>query len=560
MTVRPEDNSGPGEVPRYSWQEEHAEVLPQGDLEWAPQPFSFEPGETVRYIDFEGGSDDNPGTRARPWKHHPWDENAGGNAAGAQGVDTYVFKGGVTYRGRLVAQESGQPDNPVRLTSDPSWGEGEAVLSGSETVTGWQRGAQHPDIPEAEKVWFADLDFLPRRLWMVEGDGAVTRIALARTPNWEVSDPEDVKSEWWEWENPQWWVEENRTTTVDGKKMHLGIDTEHLTRDPEYYRDAVVWTEWAIVMGTPFPTPVVKHFPDKNAVAFEGRWFTDSGQINAGNRYFLEDKPHYLDAPGEFWFDRRGDGGRLYARLPEDRDPNTVTVEAAKLYNLIEDQASANRPVRMDIIGEQGRARVDTTGLKHAVISGLTFRFTNAWWDYTYADWQHKEVDNAAIRLLGSSDDVRIANCKFEHVSKAVRIESINNRTHIGSVEVADNDIRYTDDAAMTIAEGPGRLEHVRVMRNNLREIGHRAFRQSDAHALAVSFPTTMEIAGNMLHRTYGAGIFLFGGKGSGQPGDVPLARYLVHHNKAEQTLLSTNDWGGIETWQGGPFYLYSNV
>jgi len=40
----------------------------------------------------------------------------------------------------------------------------------------------------------------------------------------------------------------------------------------------------------------------------------------------------------------------------------------------------------------------------------------------------------------------------------------------------------------------------------------------------------------------------------------VPLARYFVHHNKAEQTLLQANDWGGIETWQGGPFYLYSNI
>jgi len=545
---------------QYSWQEEHAKVLPQGDLEWARQPFVFEAGDSVRYIDYEAGSDSNPGTKESPWKHHPWDTAAVGRAAAAGGVDTCVFKRGVTYRGRLIAKESGRPGKPIRLTSDPSWGEGEAVICGSETVAGWRKGAQNPDIPEAGKVWFADLDFLPRRLWMVEDHDGVTRIPLARTPNWQVSDPEEVKSEWWEWENPQWWVEKNRTTTVDDRKMHLGTDTEHLTRDPEYYRDAIVWTEWAIVMGTPFPTPVVKYFPEKKAVAFEGRWFTDSGQINAGNRYFLENKPQYLDAPGEFWFDRRGDGGRLYLRLPGDRDPNTVTIEAAKLYNLIEDRASANSPLRLDVIGAEGRARVDTTGLSHVIISGLTFRFTNAWWDYHYAPWQHKEVDNACVRLLGSSDDVRIANCNFEHVSKAVRINAINDRTHIGSIVLADNEIRYTDDAAITISRGPGRLEDVRVLRNKLYMIGLRPFRQSDAHALVVAFPVTMEVAGNMLLRTYGAGIFLHGGKGSGQGGDVPLARYLVHHNKAEQTLLSTNDWGGIETWQGGPFYLYSNI
>ncbi len=545
----------------YSWQEPHAEVVDTGNLAWQPQAFTFEKGDSVRYIDYAAGDDANPGTSTEtPWKHHPWDPRATGKAGNARGVDTYVFKRGILYRGGLVAKESGRPGRPIRLTSDPAWGEGEAVLCGSEPVSGWSKGADNPAIPEPEEVWVAEVDFLPRRVWMVEDDGSITRIALARTPNWEVSDPEDVMSEWWEWENPKWWVEENRTTTVNGTKMHLGIDTKHLTRDPEYYRDAIVWTEWAIVMGTPFPTPVVKYFPEKNAIAFEGRWFRDSGQINAGNRYFLENKPQYLDAPGEFWFDRSGDGGRLYIRLPGDRDPNTVTVEVAKLYNLIQDEASANSPKRLDVIGEKGRARVDTTGLKHAVISGLTFRFTNAWWDYQHPDWKHKEVDNACVRLLGSSDDVHVKNCRFEHVSKAVRIEGINDRTHIGSVVVADNDIHHTDEAAMTIMSGRGSLEDVQVLRNKLYMIGLRPFRQSDAHALRVQFPETMEIAGNMLRRTYGAGIFLFGGKGSGSGGDVPLARYLVHHNKAEQTLLRTNDWGGIETWQGGPFYLYSNV
>ncbi len=69
-----------------------------------------------------------------------------------------------------------------------------------------------------------------------------------------------------------------------------------------------------------------------------------------------------------------------------------------------------------------------------------------------------------------------------------------------------------------------------------------------------------MQVAGNILTRTYGSGVFLFGGKGSGAGGDVPLARYLVHHNRAYQTLLAANDWGGIETWQGGPFYNYDNI
>jgi len=188
----------------YSWQEPYAKVLPTGDLEWAPKPFVFERGKSVRYIDFDGGRDTNDGLRKQtPWKHHPWDANATANAKACRGVHTYVFKGGVVYRGTLRAKTSGQPDNPIRLTRDPSWGKGPAVLCGSERIRGWTRGAKRPDIPERRRVWCVDLDFAPRCVWMVEADGQVVRIPLARTPNWRVSDPDDVKCEWWQWNNPK---------------------------------------------------------------------------------------------------------------------------------------------------------------------------------------------------------------------------------------------------------------------------------------------------------------------------------------------------------------------
>src|SRR5262249_27934023 len=187
---------------RWSWQEPSAEVDPKGDLVWQPRPFVFEKGTSVRYIDFEAGDDANPGDAAgTPWKHHPWDPQATGKCAAASGLSTYAFKRGVVYRGRLVVKEAGRAGDPIRLTSDPAWGTGEAVLCGSERVLGWKKGATHKDIPEPHKVWWADLDFAPRSVWSVGSDGSMTRIPLARTPNWKVSNPDDVKSEWWVWDN-----------------------------------------------------------------------------------------------------------------------------------------------------------------------------------------------------------------------------------------------------------------------------------------------------------------------------------------------------------------------
>ena len=105
----------------YSWQQTHAKISSTGDITWSPQPFGFVKGKSVRYIDYEGGSDLSDGlTRNTPWKHHPWDRQALGNAKQCKGIHMYVFKRGVYYRGTMNALESGTTMDPICLTSDPS--------------------------------------------------------------------------------------------------------------------------------------------------------------------------------------------------------------------------------------------------------------------------------------------------------------------------------------------------------------------------------------------------------------------------------------------------------
>jgi hypothetical protein len=88
----------------------------------------------VRYIDYATGNDSNSGTdRNAPWKHHPWDPQAAGVAKSTRGAHTYVFKRGVIYRGApRPGDDRGQPGNPILLTSDPSWGVGEAQIYRSQ--------------------------------------------------------------------------------------------------------------------------------------------------------------------------------------------------------------------------------------------------------------------------------------------------------------------------------------------------------------------------------------------------------------------------------------------
>ena len=88
----------------YDWQKPHAKVLSDGDLAYAPEAWKEPKPSDARYIDFAGGDDTRDGrSPATAWKHHPNDPAADGRAKGAQAA-TYVFKRGVTYRGKLTGR------------------------------------------------------------------------------------------------------------------------------------------------------------------------------------------------------------------------------------------------------------------------------------------------------------------------------------------------------------------------------------------------------------------------------------------------------------------------
>ncbi len=540
----------------WSWQESYAQVDPKGDLKWNPHPFVFEKGSSVRYIDFEAGNDANSGeTPATPWKHHPWDPDATGPSAAGHGVHTYVFKRGVVYRGRLVVKDAGSAEEPIRLTSDPNWGSGEAVLCGSEVVKHWTKGANQKDIPEPEKVWWADLDFAPRSVWAVAKEGGITRIPLARTPNWKVSNPDDVKSEWWVWDNPGKPFG-NTITNAQGQMIHLGIDTQHIKDKPEdYFKGALIWPEYGWVMSGPYPTPVEVVDLKRHGLGFAGWTGGGAGGVIMRNmRYYLEDKPQYLDDPeGEYWFEKKGNGGRLYLKPPGDGDPNLGQIEAGRQMNLVD--------------GEK---------VEHVQITGLTFRFTMPAWDISSAPWDFSTkpwglrpaMHPACVRVWGSGQDIRIANCRFEHVFFPIRIRSLLPGQRVDVVRIEDNDFRYTDDGILSVSDGSGwgyahlrgRLGDVRIYRNHSLETGRRPKLFDTGTGMEVNGARTAEVAGNVIERSYAQGIDVHGSKVDGMWDDVPFTRVLVHHNKVWESMLNCNDYGGIETWQGGPFYVFDNI
>ncbi len=534
-----------------SWAQPHSTVLSHGDLKWAPEPFVYLKGESVRYIDFENGNDNSDGmSKDTPWKHHPWDKNAGEIAAKASGAITYVFKQGVVYRGILVAKESGAPGNPIRLTRDPSWGQGEAAIYGSRQITGgWKRattGDVPPHMPEPEMVWYIDIDTktTPDGVWVVSGDKA-QRVEIARHPNWTVSNRDDPQLEWLPWEESH-----------KGIHTHTGV----FQGKPEgFFKGGSVWSEWNGNMGTVFKSQMKSINSKAGTVSIYG-------QIAKGNRFFIENVPGFLDAPGEFYHATDGNhAGRLYMRMPGDMDPNAAVIEVAQNSTLI--------------------SAVDKS---HIHISGLRFSFNNTpGWRSTFYPGV---VDKATtLRFLGDMRDIVVRNSTFHHVTGVIvayprgdqfTVDTYDKSLKPWKIDVAediaitDNDISYSSvTGTISLSDGPtifhavdgqrGRLGEVRVLRNRISWSGFRQGNNalSNIASIEVIRPTLGEIAGNFIDMSWGSGIFTFSGNKDKYIGqDSPLTRVFIHHNKLTNAMLATNDWGGIAYWQGGPIYTYNNI
>lgn len=365
------------------------------EIRWQPEPFAFTAGDTVRFIDFVGGDDANPGTREQPWKHHPWDAAAKGNAAAATGPATYVFKRGVIYRGPLVAKESGTAKEPIRLTSDPAWGEGEAVLAGSSGVEGgWTQvspaAAAKAGFPESsrDKLWSVSLpgDFVPRALWTMKDGDAAVRVPLARWPNWKAEHEYNIFTQWFRVKK----VEKGfpRTSVYAPKVLN--------DPDPDAYKGATVWMDHANTSGEfsiigPFPSDIGKYDPKTGRI--QVALTHPARHPNPNAPFFLENLPKFLDEAGEWVFAAKGTPGRtLYVRLPGDIDPNTTRVEVAQL------------PVILDIEGQQ-----------HIEVSGLTLTGGNSI-DLNKAPraGNYDRPDNyammPAIRLQNNSQNIRLSH------------------------------------------------------------------------------------------------------------------------------------------------------
>ncbi len=521
------------------------------EIQWKPLPFEFVAGKSVRYIDFDKGDDANTGqTREQAWKHHPWDANATAKAKAAEGVQTYVFKRGVEYHGALVADESGTADQPISLTSDPAWGEGDALIAGSQAITGGWKKVSAADAKAAGfptesngKLWSVkvDGDFTPWALWVADKTGARTRVPIARWPNWKAEHEYNIFTQWF------------RVESVEKGFPETTIYAPKVLNDPDKdaYKGATVWMDHANTSGEfsiigPFPSKASAYDPKtgrlKIAITHPRR------HPNANAPFYLENLAKFLDEAGEWYMSTAGDNARtLYVRLPGDADPNSTVVEVAQ------------HAIILDIKGQQ-----------HIDISGLTFTGGNAR-DLNDApragNWERPDnyTQMAAIRLNNNTQNVRLHHLLIRDTAGCGVVHFVNEQnTTLSDVEIADSRFENIDNEAIHIASSsapikspPAHLTDLRILRNRLIEIGLRCSGDQGGRGIDITGLRVGHISGNVINRTGGQGINVVGAR---MAADVPLVRIQIDRNQVKDTLLQKQDFGGIEFWGLGPAYVYNNI
>lgn len=516
------------------------------EIKWMPEAFKFTPGSSLRYIDFDGGNDANDGTsKEKPWKHHPWDKQATGNAAAEKGVHTYVFKGGVVYRGSLVAKESGTVAEPIRLTRDPSWGSGSATLAGSVVPTGWKRvtdeEAKSAGIPETSlgKVWMTTLagDFVPRAAWILKPDGSRERVPIARWPNWKIEHPYNHFTQW------------HRVQNISAAFPRTAIFAPKVLNDPDpkAFDGATVWIEHPNSHGDfsvtgIFPTKVIGYDPKTGRLQIPCEHPRRHPQKNSP--FYLENLPRFLDAAGEWTFVPQG--RKLFLRLPGDEDPSRVTFEVAE------------HPVIIDIVDQ-----------KNIEISGLRLTGGNAF-NYNYAaragDWTRPSnfTQMGAIRLRGSAQGMAFKNLEIRDTAGLGITNWVNKEGDlIEDILIADNEMVNVDNDGiyfsnvMADLDSPrGRITGIRVYRNRLHTIGLRCSVSQGGRGINFQGLEVGEIAGNVVHTVGAHGINVF----AGQRFPGPLIRVQIHGNQVNEALLQKADFGNIQFWGQGTVYVYNNI
>lgn len=281
--------------------------------------FALEVGGATYYVDFDTGSNTNPGTSSGvPWKHCPGDTNATDTAASTSLVagDTVIFKGGVAYRGNIFFTWSGNDGSPITFDGNTAgtWGTGKAIIDGADIIsTTWTNcpdAAGCGGSTNFANIWFTDIPAGVSNGWPHLLVNGTNMTHTAQHPNPSNRFLWDDTSEW-------------RSVAFANVTTNTLADTSFFTQS-----DSTYWSEAWIGMrgwGNSMNFRLITNFnTGTDAVSFPS--FINYDDRNT--EYAVFNLPTLIDQPGEHAVSTNSN--RLYLWPPNSIHPSNYTFSVAK--------------------------------------------------------------------------------------------------------------------------------------------------------------------------------------------------------------------------------------
>lgn len=380
------------------------------------------------------------------------------------------------------------------------------VLSAGRTIGGWRRVHAVDDLPQAglgapplqDDLWMAEVPGISEGDWyfhdlFINGQ----RRQRARTPNRGFLNVDGEVSP----ENPATF------------RFHPGdIDPAWLAGGSSEVGALLKWGSFHLLLKGVDSTTHTATLSTKRQP-----WGTDKNP-----RYWVENTPQVLDAPGEWYLDRRN--GVLYYHAAPDEDMSHAIAIAPFLRQL----------VRFE--GDSENERYES--LVHDIsLEGLTLSYTDSstsstGWTQSYIDWSKPEdghIDEqavidvpAAVEGVGT-DSCTITKCVFVHLGGyAVHF-------HGGSKEN-----RLTKNLMTDLGAGGIKIGDSKAPSYDAQATRGNVISDNSIHDIGVAYPTAVAI---------------FVGESSGN---------TISHNEIYNTLYTGISVGW--TWSYGPTWTRDNI
>ena len=356
------------------------------------------------------GNDANAGSAGKPLATIAAAQQLARQSVGREAVNV-VIHGGTYYLPealRFTAQDSATEKFPVVYSAAP--GETPVISGGSKHELTWEHAANLPGVFKASVPAGLEID----QLW-VNGQ----RQWMARFPNRASGDGLNVFDTW----------KLDQKAQPDPARNPLAPERTARWADPTgAYFHAMHPALWGGVHWR-----VTGKKPD-GSLAMEGGTQNNRGSAMHGVYRMIENVFEELDAPGEWFHDRKAN--TLYFIPAAGTDISKATVEIVRLRHLIELQGTTGQPV------------------KWLQFRGLTFRHTARTFMETKeplvrSDWT---IYRGGAVVLTGTEDCEIADCTFDQLGgNAIFVNHYNRRATIRGCLIAEsgaNGICFVGDPA----------------------------------------------------------------------------------------------------------------